>query len=65
MCCNRGRRSLWVNTMGVCEWMVICLNFLVLIGDGGCPSRRGRFAPEDTAGVGCLFFFPVVEDSKA
>lgn len=58
-------RSLWVNTGGVCERMVICLNFLVLIVGDCCRSRRRRFAPEDTAGVSRLFFFPVVEDSKA
>lgn len=58
-------RSLRLNTVGVCEWMVICLNSLVLIVSDCCPPRRQRFAPEDTPGVGCLCFFPVVEDSKA
>lgn len=63
--CGVRHRSLWVNTVGVCEWMVICLNFFVLIVDDCCPSRRRCFVPEHTAGVSRLFFFPIVEDSKA
>lgn len=52
----RGRRSLQVSSVGVCEWVVVSLNSLVLIVDEYYPSRRMGCVHEDVAWAVCFSF---------